>query len=167
MTVIVDTGVFFGFYSLRDEHHLDSVALLVHLAEGRWGRGFITNHILDETLNILKYRVSGDSARAFIEAFIDSGVVKVVYTDEGVESRALSLYVQNLRRKGFSYTDAVTVVVMEEYGIGYLLSYDMRSFSGLVNNIVGPGYWESLSGEERSRIMRLVDRVLPRAPQGF
>lgn len=71
MAVIVDTGVFFGFYSLRDKHHLDSIALIVHLVEGRWGRGYITNHILDETLNILKYKVSVEVANAFIEAFID------------------------------------------------------------------------------------------------
>jgi predicted nucleic acid-binding protein len=43
MTALVDTGVFFAFYSLRDERHLDSLALVVHLLENKWGRGYATN----------------------------------------------------------------------------------------------------------------------------
>lgn len=158
MAVIVDTGVFFGFYSLRDKHHLDSIALIVHLVEGRWGRGYITNHILDETLNILKYKVSVEAANAFIEAFIDGGIVKIVYTDEEIEKRALEIFRRNMRRKGFSYTDAVTVTVIREYGIDYLLSYDTRSFTGLVDNIIGTNYWDTLPARERERIARLVKK---------
>ncbi len=54
VTALVDTDVFFAFYSLRDTHHFDSLGLITHLVEGRWGRAYITNHILDEVVNILK-----------------------------------------------------------------------------------------------------------------
>ena len=59
---MVDTGVFFAYYSLGDKHHLDSLALIVHLVEREWGKAFITNHILDETLNILKYIISAGTS---------------------------------------------------------------------------------------------------------
>ena len=159
MTVIVDTGVFFAFYSLKDRYHLDSLALIVHLIEGKWGRAFITNHILDETLNILKYKLSYKTANAFIEVFIDRDLIKVLYTDREIEEEALRIFKENISRKGFSYTDAITVAVIREYGINYLLTYDERSFTGLVENIVGIDYWSTLTREEQNRILKLVEKL--------
>ncbi len=160
MTVIVDTCVFFAFYSIRDRYHLDALGLVAHLVEGRWGRAYITCHILDETLNILKYRLSPETARAFMETFIDGGVVEILYLDKGVEDKALRIFRENIFRRGFSYTDAVTVATIDEYGIGYLLTFDVRSFSGLVDNIIGVGYWSSLAEDEKNRILKLVREVL-------
>ncbi len=158
MVVLIDTGVFFAFYSLRDKHHLDSLALIVHLVEGKWGRGIITNHILDETLNILKYRVSDKAAYSFIRTFIDGDIVKIVYVDEEIEDKALEIFKENIGRKGFSYTDAVSVATIRELDIEYFLSYDLRSFSGLVDNIIGIDYWKNLSLEERRRIQKLISK---------
>ena len=159
MTAIVDTGVFFAFYSLKDKHHLDSIALIIHLIDGKWGRGFITNHILDETLNILKYKLSHDAAKAFIETFIEKDIIRIINTDVEIEKRALEIFMKNIHRKGFSYTDAVTVAVIKEYDIDYLLSFDLRSFSKLVNNVVGSNYWEKLSIDERKRISELISKI--------
>ena len=44
-------------------------------------------------------------------------MIKVIYTDEEIEARALNIFRENISRKGLSYTDAVTVAVIEEYGI--------------------------------------------------
>jgi predicted nucleic acid-binding protein len=158
LTVLIDTGVFFAFYSLRDKHHYDSLGLIAHLVKGRWGRGFITDHILDETLNILKYRISPETSKAFIEVFIDKGIVEILYTESNIEKEALKIFVKNLGRKGFSYTDAVTVAVIKEYGIRYLLSYDIRSFQGLVDSIIGPDYWQSLPSVEKEQILKLAKK---------
>ena len=99
-------------------------------------RAYITSYILDETLNILKYKLLPETSRAFLEAFIDNGVIKVIYPGDELELMALDTFQKNISRKGFSYTDAVTVVVIRKLKIGYLLSYDVRSFSGLVNNVI-------------------------------
>ena len=71
---------------------MDSVALIIHVAEGRWGKAYITSHVLDETLNVLKYRVSSSTAKAFIEAFIDRGIVRIIHADEEVENEALRIF---------------------------------------------------------------------------
>lgn len=162
MTALIDTGIFFAFYSLRDEHHLDSLALIVHLLEDKWGQGYVTNHILDETLTILKYRVSEETAKAFIESVIDTGAVKVLYLEEELEKQALTLFKENIRRKGFSYTDATTILAMKQYKLGFLLSFDQRTFQGLVPKIIGPNYWASLPEEERDKILKLAQNYLPR-----
>jgi len=160
LAVIVDTGVFFAYYSLRDKHHLDSLALIVHLAEGKWGKAYITNHILDETLNILKYKVSPEAAKVFIEAFVNKNVVKVVHVDEDLERKALELFLENIHRKGFSFTDATTVATLREYGIENLLTFDIRSFSNLVKNIMGINYWNTLPSKEQRRIQKIINKYL-------
>ena len=71
---------------------------------------------------------------------------------------ALDIFRRNISRKGFSYTDAVSVAVIRKLKIGYLLSYDVRSFSGLVDNVVGMNYWSSLPKHEQRRILKLLKR---------
>jgi len=158
MTAFVDTGVFFAFYSLRDKRHLDSLALVTNLLENRWGQGYVTNHILDETLTLLKYRISGGAAKAFIESVIGSGAIKVLFLNDDAEHEALILFKEYADRIGFSYTDAITVIAMKRYNIDFLLSFDKRSFLGLVERIVGPGYWSSLPERERERILKLAEK---------
>jgi len=159
MTVIVDTGIFFAFYSLKDKHHLDSIALIIHLVEGKWGTPYITNHILDETLNILKYRLSPRTAKAFIETFIDRGVVKILYPNEELEKRALKIFKENIDRRGLSYTDALTIATIKEYEINYLLTYDIRSFKGFIDNIIEPNYWNTLTKNEQNKVLKLISTV--------
>lgn len=155
MTVLVDTGIFFAFYSLRDKHHLDSIAIMVHMIEGKWGKPYITNHILDETLTVLKYRISPETARAFINAFIDNEVVEVLHVDKDIEVEALKLFKNRLKQKGFSYTDAVTATTLRKYELDYILTFDQRSFLDLAKKIIGPNYWNLLPEKEKKRILNL------------
>lgn len=159
MTALIDTCVFFALYSLRDVHHWDAIALIVHGVEGRWGRIYITNHILDETLTILKYRISEETAKAFIEAFVRKGVIGLIHVDEDMETMALEFFEKNIGKKGFSYTDATTVIVIDSLNIDYLLTFDLRSFGGLVRSIVGPGYWNTLTPEEKDRIREILSNT--------
>ncbi len=158
MTVLVDTGVFFAFYSIKDEHHLDSLGLITHIVKGKWGRAFISNHILDEILNIIKYRLGPEVAKTFLETFIDSNVINVLYIDAELEINALKIFKENLQRKGLSYTDAVTVALIKSHKIDYLLSYDLRSFKGLVENIIGPGYWHTIPEQEKKQILKIAKK---------
>jgi predicted nucleic acid-binding protein len=114
--------------------------------------------MLDEALALLKYRVSWEAARAFIEAFVKSGAVGVLPLDEEAEREALTLFREHADRKGFSYTDSTTVVALRRFRLGFLLTFDARSFSGLARRIVGPGYWGSLPEEERRRLLELAGR---------
>ncbi len=154
MAALIDTGIFFGFYSLRDVHHMDSVAIIVHAVEGKWGRLFITNHILDEILTLLKYKKL--PVEKFIEGFIDSKILQIIRTDEEIENKALELFKERIYIKGFSYTDAVSEVVAREYGLT-IISYD----SGFSVKTVGRDYWIGLDEDERKRILSVVKRYHP------
>jgi predicted nucleic acid-binding protein len=158
MVALIDTGIFFGFYSVKDKHHLDSIAIIFHAVEGKWGRLYITNHILDETLTLFKYR--GLPVEVFIKAFIESETVKILHVDREIELKALELFKNNLHIKGYSYTDAVSEVVSREFDFT-LLSYD----SGFQVRTIGRDYWICLDEREKKRIKNILSRFgydLPR-----
>ena len=158
MTTIIDTGIFFAYYSLRDIHHLDSIAILIHTLEGKWGKPYITNHILDETLTILKHRISPQTAKIFLETLIETNTIQTLHIDREVELKAQKIFKQNLKRKGLSYTDATTITTIKEYNIETLLTYDKRSFQKLVDKIIGPNYWKTLTPKEKERILKIIEK---------
>jgi len=65
------------------------------------------------------------------------------------------VFKQYIRRRGLSHTDATTIAVMRELNVDVLLTYGLRSFAGIVDNIIGPGYWSSLPQAEKERISRI------------
>lgn len=103
--------------------------------------------------------MSPEASEAFLEIFIDSEVVRIIYPDEELEQVALdTLRKTFLARKGFSYTDALTVTVIRKLKICYLPSYNVRSFSGLISNIVGINYWSSLLTQEQQKMFELLKK---------
>jgi len=153
MSVLIDTGIFFGFFSKRDVHHLDSIILLAHALEGKWGRPYITEHILDETLTLLKYKISVECAVKFIEKFIESNNVEILMTSEASINSALKLFRKIGKIKGFSFTDAVSVVTVKENKLDLLMTYDTY-LSSLVKTI-NANYVHTLPKDEIQRITNM------------
>ena len=89
---------------------------------------------------------------------MESGAVGVLLLDEEAEREALTLFRERADRRGFSYTDATTVVALRRFRLGFLLTFDARSFSDLASRIVGPSYWGSLPEEEGRRLLELAGR---------
>jgi len=63
-------------------------------------------------------------------------------------------------RKGLSYTDATTVALIKNQEIEFLLSYDLRSFENLVENVIGPNYWNIIPVEERKQILKIAKKYM-------
>ncbi|MHA1676339.1 MAG: PIN domain-containing protein [Candidatus Njordarchaeales archaeon] len=154
MGVLIDTGIFFGFYSKNDIQHNNSVALIIHALQGKWGRPYISDHILDETINILKYKISEEIALEFIRAFIISKNVEVIVSDLKIIDKALELFKQEYKLKGFSLTDAISITLMQEFNIEYMLTFDR--VLGKFVKIIGPNYIETLSKRELEMIKRYL-----------
>lgn len=155
MGVLIDTGVFFGFYSKKDRQHLNAIALIVHALQGKWGRPYITDHILDETLNILKYRISHEISMEFLKAFIFSNNIEIIVATKEHIDAALTLYKQSYALKGFSFTDALSVVITKTFDLDYILTFD-KNLKQFVP-IIGPSYIDTLTKEEIQKIQKYLE----------
>ncbi|MGQ4915212.1 MAG: type II toxin-antitoxin system VapC family toxin [Candidatus Asgardarchaeia archaeon] len=136
MSILIDTNIFFGFYSKDDIHHYDSVILIILALEGTWGSLYITDHILDETINLLKYKISNETALDFINAFLDSKNVNLITVTNEIIMKALSLFKSYWDIKGFSLTDAVSIIVANDYHLDYIMTFDyyLSKFIEIIDN---------------------------------
>jgi len=82
--------------------------------------------------------------------FLNRSGISILVVDEPIFRKALELLIEMPER--LSLCDAASVVLIEELNIRTLASFDLRSFSGLMANIVGKGYYASLSDEEKKRV---------------
>ena len=152
MTILIDTGIFYALLDKGDVNHLDAVAVMIHTLEGKFGRAYTTDYVVLETTLLLKSRLSAEAAKAMVD-FLDRSGISTLIVDEPILRKSLKLLVKIPER--LSLCDAASIVLIEDLGIGVLASFDLKSFSGLVANIIGKGYYASLSDEEKKRIKQL------------
>jgi len=152
MTILIDTGIFYALLDKGDVNHLDAVAVMIHTLEGKFGRAYTTDYVVLETTLLLKSRLSAEAAKAMVD-FLDRSGISTLIVDEPILRKSLKLLVKIPER--LSLCDAASIVLIEDLGIGVLASFDLKSFSGLVANIIGKGYYASLSDEEKKRVKRL------------
>ncbi|MGA2663360.1 MAG: PIN domain-containing protein [Nitrososphaerales archaeon] len=129
MTVFVDTTIWASGIDSSDALHEDGSSVMNALATGELSSAVTTDYVLDETLTLLKRRGGNDSsnsqqARSIVEAvrrIASSPAVTVLYVDRELFEAALSTY----RKYGrLSFTDAVTLTVMQRRKIKEIFSHD-------------------------------------------
>jgi len=153
LAIIIDTGIFYGFFNKRDVHHMDSICILVHSLEGKWGKVYTSDLIISEAYTLLRYRMGSRVAQAFLDMLRESGIKTLFLDEEHYE------YVVNTLRRysnvNLSFTDAFTIVAVNKMNIKYLASYD-ESFNIITKNVnvIGRGYAESLSKTEIRDVKR-------------
>jgi len=134
MTILIDTGIFYALLDKGDVNHLDAVAVMIHTLEGKFGRAYTTDYVVLETTLLLKSRLSAEAAKAMVD-FLDRSGISTLIVDEPILRKSLKLLVKIPER--LSLCDAASIVLIEDLGIGVLASFDLKSFSGLVANIIG------------------------------
>ncbi len=120
--IFVDTTIWASGIDSSDSLHKDGAAVLEALASGKLPSAITTDFVLDETLTLLKMR--GGSAGSIEEAIrniMTSSRVSVLYVDEVIFREALSTY---RKYEQLSFTDAVTLTVMQQRKIKEIFSHD-------------------------------------------
>ena len=152
MSILIDTGIFYAFYNKKDVHHLDSISIIVHAMEGTWGRIYTTNLIVSETATLLRYRISLNTAVNFLNALKKSGIA-ILYMDQTTYDDVIETLKQ-YPNKQLSFVDAFSIKVLSNFRINYLATYDERSFKRIINNIIGRGYFKTLTRKEQEKILK-------------
>jgi predicted nucleic acid-binding protein len=120
--IFVDTTVWVSGIDSSDALHEDGSAVLEALAEGRLTSAVTTDFVLDETLTLLKKRGGKvETIARAVDSILSSAVVDMVYVDEALFGQALSTY---KKYEKLSFTDAVTLTVMQRHRIREIFSHD-------------------------------------------
>ncbi len=120
--IFVDTTIWASAIDTSDTLHKDGSAVLKALAEGTLPSALTTDFVLDETLTLLKMRGGRpDSIARAIASIMSSPNLNLVYVDDSLFEAGLRTF-QKYER--LSFTDAVTLAIMQQRKIKEIFSHD-------------------------------------------
>ena len=120
--IFLDTTIWVSGLDAADSLHEDGRAVLEAILEGSLSPALTTDFVLDETLTLLKRRGARSEAIVkALESIMASSLVRVVYVEETLFSEASTFFKKYERH---SFTDAVTMAVMQRHKIREIFSHD-------------------------------------------
>ncbi|MFC5136111.1 MULTISPECIES: type II toxin-antitoxin system VapC family toxin [Haloferacaceae] len=140
MSVFVDTGVFYAHHDVdASRHDVATEALTEVLRSADYGHVMASDYVYDESVT-LTYRRTGRMADAIelgrrirgVDPFPDA--IDLLYTSQPLFGKAVERFEQYADH-GLSFTDAMTVALVESHDIDTVLSFD-DDFDGLVDRLV-------------------------------
>ncbi|MDL1958152.1 MAG: PIN domain-containing protein [Deltaproteobacteria bacterium] len=121
-TLFVDTGAWYALADSSDQYHDEAVKIYPKLL-GNYHPLKTTNLIVAEIHILIRRCIGYQAAIAFLENIASSPRIVKIYSDSMLEERAESI-LRQYQDQDFSYTDAVSFVVMKQYGITEAFSFD-------------------------------------------
>ncbi len=140
MSIFVDTGVYVAFVNKKDRDHDRALVLLRELASGRYGLGYTSDYILDETVTVALLRTRR------VETAVNAGLLILGSREDKIPAltRLLKVDEKTIAQawRGFrsgktpklSFTDHTCVDLARTYAGGVIMSFD-RHFDGLLTRV--------------------------------
>jgi hypothetical protein len=124
-------------YAAKDAFHEQAVRALKNLQAGAYGRVFVTNFVIAETLNFFVARARDPRfpERLASELLGEEGPpwLTIVTVDESLWRLAREKF-RASSKSGLSFTDCTSIAAIEILGLDGIVSYD-SGFDGIVRRI--------------------------------
>nr|MDO8083087.1 PIN domain-containing protein [Candidatus Freyarchaeota archaeon] len=134
MAVFIDTGIFVATRNADDKNHKRAAELMSDALQGRFGAVYTSDYILDEAVTVALIRTRRRDLAVDMGRFIlESPRIEKIMTSMDQLYAALKKF-QKFTDKTFSFTDCVSLTIIERNGIDYIMSFD-SGFDGIVSRI--------------------------------
>ena len=134
MAVFIDTGIFVAANNRSDRHHARAIELMKQALESKFGIVYTSDYVIDEAITTSlarthDYRIALNTGSYVIE----SPRIQKIFTDSGDFTTGWKNF-QRLKNKPMSFTDCVSIALMDRRKIDKIMSFDSE-FDGLVTRI--------------------------------
>lgn len=119
--VLVDSDGLFAIYKVKDPHHINSIKTYKRLRQSETPL-CITNLVVYETATLLSYRISQQQAVQFLNDIFTADFNHIFITEQLAEKTLFLFLVQTKKRT--SFVDCANAVVMKEFKIDKIFSFD-------------------------------------------
>jgi len=134
MAIFIDTGVFIALRNADDEFHTRGKELMKRVLKCEFGRAFTSDYVLDEAITTALVRTKRHDLAVDIGKYIiESQRITKLYTAEEIVAMAWRKF-QTFKDKPMSFTDCVSLGLMEKNRIKQIMSFD-SGFDGLTQRI--------------------------------
>jgi hypothetical protein len=121
--IFIDTSAFLALEDESDEHHEEAIRFRDQEILRDHYECITTSYILDETLTLIRIRLSIQASIEFSKKIRRSQIVKILSVSKQIEDKALDLF-EKYDDKTFRFTDCVSFVVMQELRIQEAFTFD-------------------------------------------
>lgn len=121
-SLFLDTSFIIALEDADDQNH-QAAALYWKTFKKNPRKISITSYIFDETVTFLKRRISNEKAAEVGKLLLSSPTVELIHISEEHFDKGWRLFLK-YHDKGFSFTDCISFMVMEEKGIKKALTFD-------------------------------------------
>ncbi len=118
---LVDSNVLIGAFNPKDEFHKPAARMLSQIEQGKVDKPIITDYILDEVLTFVRRRLGFEKSLEVLEAILSSDILGIEKVDDREVQAGIILFEKNRR---LSFTDSVSVAVMDSKGTHRIISFD-------------------------------------------
>jgi uncharacterized protein len=122
MRIFVDTSAWFALNSRKDRHHKQARDFIASIKTSPI-LFLTTDYIVDETLTLLRFKVSHRDALAFLRLLSRSPQIAREQVTPDHLKRAEDIF-SRYRDKPWSFTDCVSFAFMEEKGLEDAFAFD-------------------------------------------
>jgi predicted nucleic acid-binding protein len=124
--LFIDTWGWLTLYD-KDEARHEETTQFYQQFRSQKGIIYTTDYILDETFTLLFKRVYAEKAKESMQILINAfqkSTFNLIWIDELRFIKAQSFRIKFLDKPHISFTDLTSMVVMEEFGINWVLTED-------------------------------------------
>ena len=122
MKVLVDTSAWFAITDLADKKHTQAVEFLDEV-KSKELQLVTTDYIFDETLTLLRFKLSHSAAERFGKDLLSSQICQLLEVNQKLRQKAWDIFVKYDDKK-FSFTDCTSFAIMDELDIKLAFSFD-------------------------------------------
>ena len=134
MSVFVDTGAFLAYRNQKDKYHSIALKLFREALKGKYGQLYTSDYVYDEALTLALTRTNNIAIAMDMAEVILSPRIRMVFIDAQLLERSTKTFKQ-YSGKNLSFTDAVSIEIMNELDIGKYLGFDSH-FNGIVEQVL-------------------------------
>lgn len=124
MKLFVDTSAWLALNDKNDQYHSNSLVKSLEIKKKRFEL-VTSEYILDESITIIRYRVSHRAAVIFGDSLFNSNIVKIINVSNEDRLNAWELF-KKYEDKEFSFTDCTSFILIENCGIQQAFTFDMH-----------------------------------------
>jgi predicted nucleic acid-binding protein len=124
VVAFVDSSAIVALVDRKDKTHQAAVSAYAELVNQGY-KLFTTNHVIAETVELLMEGVGPDVARRWLR----DHRLPIYHADEQDERRAKALVISSRSPRGLSFVDALSLVVMERFGVADAFAVDSHFLS--------------------------------------
>ena len=134
MSVFMDTGAFLAYRNQKDRYHEIALKLFREALKGKYGQIYTSDYVYDEAITLALTRTNNIVVAMDMAEVILSPRIKMIFIDAQLLERSTKTFKQ-YSGKNLSFTDAVSIEIMNELDIEKYLGFDSH-FNGIVEQVL-------------------------------